>query len=165
MSSDTHPQRPDVHAVAQRIFGNIDESWWQVPAIRTALITLLAEGHLRAPPRAGWGPVTGTGGARRDAAAFPRRRFRHQDRLTVTVTGPPVLGGLARLAVRENRRRRLRLVDAGGEQAVSAVRGEVLAESADRGVVPPPGETVRATAQRWPAMSRLLPRSVLHRRP
>ena len=60
-----------------------------------------------------------------------------------------VLAGLSPLAVRESRRRRrLHLVSAGGPQAVSAAWEEVLAESADRGVVPPVGETVRATAAR-----------------
>ncbi|HVE95731.1 MAG TPA: transglutaminase-like domain-containing protein, partial [Pseudonocardiaceae bacterium] len=60
-----------------------------------------------------------------------------------------VLAGLTPLAVREaRRRRRLHLVDGGGPQAVSAAWEEVLAESADRGVVPPVGETVRARAQR-----------------
>jgi transglutaminase-like putative cysteine protease len=60
-----------------------------------------------------------------------------------------VLAGLTPIAVREARRRqRLHLVDAGGPHAVSAAWEEILAESADRGVVPPVGETVRATAQR-----------------
>ncbi len=60
-----------------------------------------------------------------------------------------VLAGLTPLAVRETRRRRrLHLVGAGGPHAVSAAWEEVLAESADRGVVPPVGETVRATARR-----------------
>ncbi len=60
-----------------------------------------------------------------------------------------VLAGLTPLAVREARRqRRLHLVGAGGPQAVSAAWEEVLAESADRGVIPPTGETVRATARR-----------------
>jgi transglutaminase-like putative cysteine protease len=59
------------------------------------------------------------------------------------------LAGLTPLAVREaRRRRRLYLVDGGGPQAVSAAWEEVLAESADRGVVHPVGETVRARAQR-----------------
>jgi transglutaminase-like putative cysteine protease len=70
----------------------------------------------------------------------------------VTVTGFLVLGiviGLAPLAVREGRRRwRVYLVGAGGPQAVSAAWEEVLAESADRKVVPPVGETVRAAALR-----------------
>ena len=60
-----------------------------------------------------------------------------------------VLAGLTPLAVREARRRwRLHLVGAGGPDAVSAAWEEVLAESADRGVVPPVGETVRAAARR-----------------
>ncbi|MGH3688120.1 MAG: transglutaminaseTgpA domain-containing protein [Pseudonocardiaceae bacterium] len=60
-----------------------------------------------------------------------------------------VLAGFTPLGVREiRRRRRLHLIGAGGPQAVSAAWEEVLAESADRGVVPPTGETVRATAQR-----------------
>ncbi|MGH3788875.1 MAG: transglutaminase TgpA family protein [Pseudonocardiaceae bacterium] len=60
-----------------------------------------------------------------------------------------VLAGLSPLAVREGRRRRrLHLASTGGLQAVSAAWEEVLAESADRGVVPPVGETVRATAAR-----------------
>lgn len=63
--------------------------------------------------------------------------------------GLGVLVGLTPLGVREGRRRRrLHLVGAGGPQAVSAAWEEVLAESADRGVVPPVGETVRATARR-----------------
>ncbi len=60
-----------------------------------------------------------------------------------------VLVGLIPLTVREARRRwRLHLVGAGGPDAVSAAWEEVLAESADRGVVPPVGETVRVAARR-----------------
>ncbi|MGH4009650.1 MAG: transglutaminase TgpA family protein [Pseudonocardiaceae bacterium] len=60
-----------------------------------------------------------------------------------------MLAGLAPLAVREiHRQRRLYLVGAGGSDAVCAAWEEVLAESADRGVVLPSGETVRATARR-----------------
>ncbi|MGH3751259.1 MAG: transglutaminaseTgpA domain-containing protein [Pseudonocardiaceae bacterium] len=73
-------------------------------------------------------------------------------RIGLTIAGLLVLGvlaGLTPLAVREaRRRRRLYLVGGGGPQAVSAGWEEVMAESADRGVVPPAGETVRATAQR-----------------
>jgi transglutaminase-like putative cysteine protease len=73
-------------------------------------------------------------------------------RIGLTITGLLVLGmlaGLTPLGAREaRRRRRLHLVSVGGAQAVSAAWKEVLAESADRGVVPPVGETVRATAQR-----------------
>ncbi|MGH3821339.1 MAG: hypothetical protein ACRDRA_00605, partial [Pseudonocardiaceae bacterium] len=70
--------------------------------------------------------------------------------LTVTgLLGLGVLAGLTPMGVREaRRRRRSHLVDLGGPQAVSAAWEEVLAESADRGVVPPVGETVRARAQR-----------------
>jgi transglutaminase-like putative cysteine protease len=70
----------------------------------------------------------------------------------LTVAGLLALGvllALAPLSVREGRRRwRMHLVSAGGPQAVSAAWQEVLAESADRKVVPPVGETVRAAAQR-----------------
>jgi hypothetical protein len=60
-----------------------------------------------------------------------------------------VLVGLIPLTVREARRRwRLHQVGVGGPDAVSAAWEEVLAESADRGVVPPVGETVRVTARR-----------------
>jgi transglutaminase-like putative cysteine protease len=60
-----------------------------------------------------------------------------------------VLAGLTPLAVREARRRwRLHLVGVGGPDAVSAAWEEVLAESADRGVVPAASETVRAVARR-----------------
>jgi transglutaminase-like putative cysteine protease len=70
--------------------------------------------------------------------------------LSITgLLGLSVLAGLTPLGLREGRRRRrLHLVGAGGPQAVSAAWEEVLAESADRGVVPPVGETVRAIAQR-----------------
>jgi transglutaminase-like putative cysteine protease len=71
-------------------------------------------------------------------------------RISLTVAGSLVLtalAGLSPLAVRESRRRRrLRLVSAGGPYAVSAAWEEVLAESADRGVVFPAGQTVRAKA-------------------
>lgn len=60
-----------------------------------------------------------------------------------------LLAGITPLGVREHRRRRrLRLVDTGGPLAISAAWDEVLAESADRGVDPGLGESVRATAQR-----------------
>ena len=60
-----------------------------------------------------------------------------------------VLVGLIPLTLRELRRRwRLHLVGIGGPDAVSAAWEEVLAESADRGVVPPVGETVRVAAGR-----------------
>jgi hypothetical protein len=63
--------------------------------------------------------------------------------------GFATLIGLVPAGVREGRRRwRMHLVGAGGPRAVSAAWQEVLAESADRKVVPPVGETVRATAQR-----------------
>ncbi|HET9256599.1 MAG TPA: DUF3488 and transglutaminase-like domain-containing protein [Pseudonocardiaceae bacterium] len=63
--------------------------------------------------------------------------------------GFAVLAGITPMGVRgSRRRRRMRLVYAGGPRAVSAAWEEVLAESADRGVVPPDGETVRASAQR-----------------
>lgn len=63
--------------------------------------------------------------------------------------GFAVLAGLAPLGVRESRRRwRMYLVGAGGPRAVSAAWAEVLAESADRRVAPPVGETVRGAAQR-----------------
>lgn len=59
------------------------------------------------------------------------------------------LAGLTPLGVREfHRRWRLHLVNGGGPRAVSAAWQEVLAESADRGVLPPVGETVRASAER-----------------
>ncbi|MBA2473933.1 MAG: transglutaminase domain-containing protein [Pseudonocardiales bacterium] len=60
-----------------------------------------------------------------------------------------LLAGITPLGVREHgRRRRLRLVGAGGARAISAAWNEVLAESADRGVDPLVAESVRATAQR-----------------
>lgn len=62
------------------------------------------------------------------------------------------LAGLTPLAVREaRRRRRLTLVQIGGPEAASAAWHEVLAESADRGVRPLAGETVRGTARRLAA--------------
>ena len=64
--------------------------------------------------------------------------------------GLATLVGLTPFGMRENhRRRRLHLVSGGGPQAASAAWDEVLAESADRGVVPPVGETVRASADRF----------------
>lgn len=73
-------------------------------------------------------------------------------RIGLTVVGllvVAVLLGLIPLTAREARRRwRLHLVGVGGPEAVSAAWQEVLAESADRGVVPPVGDTVRVAAQR-----------------
>jgi len=47
MSSSTRPQLTDVYTVAQRIVGNVERILVGKPeAVRTALITLLAEGHL-----------------------------------------------------------------------------------------------------------------------
>jgi hypothetical protein len=73
-------------------------------------------------------------------------------RFALTLAGLLELGlllALAPLGVREGRRRwRMHLVSVGGPRAVSAAWQEVLAESADRKVVPPIGETVRAAAQR-----------------
>jgi transglutaminase-like putative cysteine protease len=60
-----------------------------------------------------------------------------------------LLAGITPLGVREGwRRRRLHLVAAGGPRAISAAWEEVLAESADRGMEPCAGESVRATAER-----------------
>jgi hypothetical protein len=47
-----------------------------------------------------------------------------------------------------DRRRRLAAVAAGGPDAAGAGWAELLAESTDRGVEPPPSDTVRATARR-----------------
>lgn len=73
-------------------------------------------------------------------------------RIALSVLGLLALAalvGLTPFGVRESRRRRrLHLVSAGGPQGISAAWEEVLAESADRGVVPPVGETVRASADR-----------------
>jgi transglutaminase-like putative cysteine protease len=73
-------------------------------------------------------------------------------RIGLTVTGLLGIGMLVAflpMGIREaHRRRRLHLVSAGGRQAVSAAWEEVLAESTDRGVVSPVGETVRVRAQR-----------------
>lgn len=67
----------------------------------------------------------------------------------IALSGLGVLLVLTPLGVREVRRRwRMHLVRAGGPRAVSAAWAEVLAESADRRVVPPVGETVRAAAHR-----------------
>jgi hypothetical protein len=70
--------------------------------------------------------------------------------LVVTgLLGLGALAGLTPLGLREfGRQRRRHLVNGGGARAVSAAWHEVLAESADRGVLPPVGETVRASAQR-----------------
>ena len=67
----------------------------------------------------------------------------------IGMLGFAVVMGLTPLGVREGRRRwRMYLIDTGGPRAVSAAWEEILAESADRRVVPPVGETVRAAAQR-----------------
>jgi transglutaminase-like putative cysteine protease len=67
----------------------------------------------------------------------------------IVLLGLALLLGLVPVGVREVRRRwRMYLVRAGGPRAVSAAWAEVLAESADRRVIPPVGETVRAAAQR-----------------
>ncbi|HEX2300442.1 MAG TPA: transglutaminaseTgpA domain-containing protein, partial [Pseudonocardiaceae bacterium] len=67
-----------------------------------------------------------------------------------------LLAGLTPLAVRGSRRqRRLHLVRTGGPQAASAAWEEVLAESADRGVHPALGETVRGVARRLAQEHRL----------
>ncbi len=70
--------------------------------------------------------------------------------LTITgLLGLSVLAGLTPMGVREaRRRRRLHLVSVGGPPAIAAAWEEVLASSADRGIVPPVSETVRARAQR-----------------
>ncbi|MGH3779363.1 MAG: transglutaminase-like domain-containing protein, partial [Pseudonocardiaceae bacterium] len=69
--------------------------------------------------------------------------------LVLGVLAMGLLAGITPLGVRERRRWwRLRLVDAGGPQAISAAWDEVLAESVDRGVDPCVGESVRATAKR-----------------
>jgi transglutaminase-like putative cysteine protease len=85
---------------------------------------------------------------RSGAAATPGATLRFA--LTVVaLSGLGVLLMLTPLGVREVCRRwRMHLVRAGGPRAVSAAWAEVLAESADRRVVPPVGETVRAAAQR-----------------
>ncbi len=82
------------------------------------------------------------------ARATPGATFRFA--LTViALSGLGVLLVLTPLGVREVRRWwRMHLVRAGGPRAVSAAWAEVLAESADRRVVPPVGETVRAAAYR-----------------
>ena len=96
-------------------------------------------------PVAGAAPQPGASGAGTGTAGTGIR-------IGLTITGLLVLGvlvGFTPMGVREaRRRRRLHLVSVGGPHAVSAAWDEVLAESADRGVVPPIGETVRARAQR-----------------
>lgn len=73
-------------------------------------------------------------------------------RIGLTVAGLLVLaalGFLTPLAVREGRRWwRWQRVRAGGVRAISAAWEEILVQSADRGVMPSVGETVRATAER-----------------
>jgi transglutaminase-like putative cysteine protease len=108
-------------------------------------------------------PVAGTPTPAPDAPASAVPHPRASDPQTSVGTGPDsrigegvtgllvvgLLAGITPLGVREyRRRRRLRLVDAGGPQAISAAWDEVLAESVDRGVDPCVGESVRATAQR-----------------
>ncbi|MFN2479811.1 MAG: transglutaminaseTgpA domain-containing protein [Pseudonocardiaceae bacterium] len=109
------------------------------------------------PPVAGIptpAPYAPASAAPRPPAGNPERTVRPGagSRIGQGVTGLLVLGLLAGITpsgVRElRRRRRLRLVDAGGPQAISAAWDEVLAESVDRGVDPCVGESVRATAQR-----------------
>ncbi|HEY6422541.1 MAG TPA: DUF4129 domain-containing protein [Pseudonocardiaceae bacterium] len=70
-------------------------------------------------------------------------------RIGLTATGLLAIAGLTPLGVREaRRRRRLHLVGTGGPEAASAGWEELLAESEDRGLVSPAGETVRAAALR-----------------
>lgn len=70
-------------------------------------------------------------------------------RIGLGAAGVLVLAGLIPLAVRGSRRqRRLHVVRTGGVHAATAAWEEVLAESADRGVQPVIGETVRGTARR-----------------
>ncbi|MQA14461.1 MAG: hypothetical protein GEV09_09890 [Pseudonocardiaceae bacterium] len=67
----------------------------------------------------------------------------------LTVVTLTALAALGPATVREGRRRRrLRLVDAGGPDAATAAWEEVLAESADRGVDVVVTETVRGAARR-----------------
>ncbi|MBV8996534.1 MAG: transglutaminase domain-containing protein [Pseudonocardiales bacterium] len=112
---------------------------------------------LALPPRPPPVTVPATASSHPLAAAGPRSLPTRSTsgatvRLGLTVTGLlgfGVLMGLVPLGVREGRRRwRMHLVGAGGPRAVSAAWQELLAESADRRVVPPVGETVRATARR-----------------
>ncbi|MBV8539914.1 MAG: transglutaminase domain-containing protein [Pseudonocardiales bacterium] len=128
---------------------------------RTVMPDYVAAGPTPAgsPPPAG-PPVAGTATSMPDAAApHPSVAARASGagsgvgtRIGLSVAGLlglGVLAGLTPLGVRAGRRRRrLHLVDAGGPRAVRAAWEEVLAESADRGEVPPVGETVRASAQR-----------------
>jgi transglutaminase-like putative cysteine protease len=92
-----------------------------------------------ARPTALPGPSTGDSG---HSTGFPIG-------LMIGLVGFGVLAGISPMGVREGRRRwRMHLVDTAGPRAICAAWEELLAESADRGVVPPVGETVRTSAQR-----------------
>ncbi len=125
-----------------------------VPGYVAASGTQPEDAPLPAPP-----PAVGTTAPERDVVAGALPDPGEADpglgvgvRIGLAVVGLlvcTVLVGLIPLTVREARRRwRLHQVGVGGPDAVSAAWEEVLAESADRGVVPPVGETVRVTARR-----------------